>query len=86
MSDGIQIGLLDPERHQEYRNVNAIGFGSPAGEGEPLPVVEVDRVWAATDGDEYVGGVQAYSKHVTPAGLTTRRAVTDVPGRARRSR
>lgn len=70
MSDAIDIGLLDPERHQEYRNVIAVGFGSPDGEGEPLPVVELDRVWAATEGGQLVGGVQAYSKHVTPAGAS----------------
>ena len=69
--DGIEVGLLDPARHREYRDVNAVGFGAPAATDDPLPVVELDRVWAATEDGRIVGGVQAYSKHVTPAGPAT---------------
>lgn len=80
-ADEIQVGLLDPERHHEYRDVNAVGFGTPKAKTEPLPVVELDRVWAATDGELIVGGVQAYSAEVTPAGPaapTPMAAVSDV--------
>jgi predicted acetyltransferase len=64
----IEVGLLDPKRHREYRDVNAVGFGAPKARTDPLPVVELDRVWAATEGEHIVGGVQAYSLQVTPAG------------------
>jgi predicted acetyltransferase len=79
--DDIQVGLLDPERHREYRDVNAVGFGAPKARTDPLPVVELDRVWAATERDLIVGGVQAYSATVTPAGPATpipMAAVSDV--------
>jgi predicted acetyltransferase len=67
-ADGIEVGLLDPERLPQYRDIIAVGFGAPAAAHDPLPVVELDRVWAATEGEHVVGGVQAYSSQVTPAG------------------